>query len=236
MSNKPRGFCEPAFIERNEDSMRTKHNSLFLIVVISSILLVPDLCRSQTISEEGKSIEFTITIDSQTSCKGDAQVYSEGFGATARLSNRSNQALTLSLGAEYNRGTRAALSKEDLAAGRFEVENYGHVLPADKSGSHIFGKDPSKEKQMVLEPGQSVSLKTSFTLFVNKAEQPLISGTVGAGSHYVEVEMNIKLIGPPPTQGTDNQSGKRAKFHWVTVQSGPVLVTVPTNPTLHKCD
>ncbi len=181
-------------------------------------------------------MELALTIESHKSCNADDQLYSEVFEAVGQLTNRSKQTLTVFLGVEYPRRMRVAHSLEDMVAGRFEAVNYAHVLPANKSGEYMLGSDPSKQKKVVLKPGQSVSIRDDFALVIYKVDPPSFSGTVGAGDHYVQVETNFKLTGPAPTEGTVKQTGKPAKFHWVTVRSEPVRVTVPTTPTLQKCD
>jgi hypothetical protein len=210
----------------------------FTLLCLSLILICPCGGTEWSTDIPGKenkkpTLQLTVRIVSQESCKGDRDVFSENFDVVTEYRNSGTKSLAIYTGEDYSSTDRVAKSLEDLKAKRYEANDSWDVFPSDASGDHLLGSPPHQEPTRILAPGQTTESRVTFGLAVRKNAADAIPMTVPPGVHYVEIDVRTKVDSERISRNVTPDS--MGHLRWATVSSDPLRIELPANPVLKDC-
>ena len=179
------------------------------------------------------TLQLNIRVESQESCKGDRDTFTENFDVVTQYRNSGTKTLAVYTGEDYSASQRVARSLEDLKAKKYEADYGWDVFPSDAPGDHLQGSQPRQEPTRILAPGQTTESRTTFGLVVRKNAAANLPMTIAPGSHYVQIDVSTKVDSERISRNVTPDS--MGNLRWATVSSTPVRIELPANPVLKDC-
>lgn len=204
---------------------------LLLITLVTIGWCDAEISNASSKNSKNIGLKLNITIEKEKSCRADDSAYSEVLELTTRYTNEGSVPRTIFLGSDVATEVFVARTVEDLKSGRYETQNKADVFPSD-GNRFLLGEDPKTERPRFLKPGHSVDGKNTTAVAVRKDESARIPGTIAAGKHLLQIGMLLRVA---PDSGAKEEGHRKQGYHWISVLSDPVALTISDKPDLQDC-